>query len=105
MRKHYLDNIRWSTVVLVVLYHVLYMYNAEGIPGVLGKITHLEVQYYDVFQYIVYPWFMAILFLVSGISSRYCLENCFDREFLFLRWAVLGIGSGQDRKAKTTPTD
>ena len=27
MRKNYLDNIRWVTVVLVVIYHVLYMYN------------------------------------------------------------------------------
>ena len=31
MRKHYLDNIKWVTVVIVVIYHVLYMYNAEGI--------------------------------------------------------------------------
>ena len=82
MRKHYLDNIRWVTVVLVVIYHVLYMYNAEGIIGVVGKITHLNVQYYDVFQYIVYPWFMELLFLVSGISARYSLENCSHRDFL-----------------------
>ena len=68
MRKYYLDNIRWITVVIVVLYHVIYMYNAEGIPGVCGKITDLEVQYFDVFQYIVYPWFMMLLFMVSGIS-------------------------------------
>ena len=33
MRKYYIDNIRWITVVLVVLYHVFYMYNAEGILG------------------------------------------------------------------------
>ena len=26
-RKLYLDNIRWMTVVLVVIYHVVYMYN------------------------------------------------------------------------------
>ena len=51
MRKHYLDNIRWSVVVLVVLYHVLYMYNGEGIAGGLGKITELDVQHYDLFQY------------------------------------------------------
>ena len=30
MRKHYLDNIRWMTVILVVVYHVIYMYNAEA---------------------------------------------------------------------------
>ena len=49
MRKYYLDNIRWVTVVLVVIYHVLYMYNGEGILGGLGKITALDVQYYDIF--------------------------------------------------------
>ena len=67
MRKYYLDNIRWVTVVLVVIYHVLYMYNGEGILGGLGKITALDVQYYDIFLYAVYPWFMLLLFLISGI--------------------------------------
>ena len=55
MRKYYLDNIRRVTVVLVVIYHVLYMYNGEGIPGGFGKITNLPVQYYDLYMYIVYP--------------------------------------------------
>ena len=52
MRKHYLDNIRWITVVIVVIYHVFFMYNAEGISGGLQKITNLEVQYYDAFMYL-----------------------------------------------------
>ena len=41
MRKYYLDNIRWITVVTVVIYHVFYMYNSEGIVGGVGKITNL----------------------------------------------------------------
>ena len=81
-RKHYLDNIRWITVVLVVIYHVFYMYNAEGISGVAGKITDLEVQYYDVYQYAVYPWFMLVLFIVSGISSKLYLDSHTDKEFI-----------------------
>jgi peptidoglycan/LPS O-acetylase OafA/YrhL len=81
-RKHYLDNIRWFTVVLVVIYHVLYMYNGEGILGVVGKITNLEVQYYDVYQYAVYPWFMLVLFIISGISSRLYLDTHTDKEFI-----------------------
>ena len=44
MRKYYLDNIRWMTVILVVVYHVIYMYNAEGILGGVGKITNLQVK-------------------------------------------------------------
>ena len=80
MRKSYLDNIRWVTVVLVVIYHVLYMYNGEGLSGSMGKITDLEVQYYDIFEYAVYPWFMVILFIVSGISARYALDKMNGKE-------------------------
>ena len=43
-RKHYLDNIRWVITIVVILYHVIYMYNAEGIVGVVGKITNQNVQ-------------------------------------------------------------
>ena len=93
MRKKYLDNIRWITVVIVVLYHVIYMYNAEGILGVVGKITKLDVQYYDVFQYAVYPWIMAILFIVSGISSRLYLEKHSVKEFAKSRTRKLLVPS------------
>ena len=93
MRKHYLDNIRWLTVVLVVFYHVLYMYNAEGIAGGLGKITDLKVQYYDLYLNFVYPWLMPILFIVSGITSRLYLESHSDREFLRSRTTKLLVPS------------
>ena len=93
MRKYYLDNIRWATVVLVVVYHVLYMYNGEGVLGGVGKITALDVQYYDIFLYAVYPWFMLLLFLVSGICSRYFLENHSGKEFAKNRTRKLLIPS------------
>ena len=93
MRKYYLDNIRWAAVVIVVLYHVFYMYNAEGIVGVVGKITDLDVQYYDVFQYIVYPWIMVVLFIVSGISSKLYLDRHTDKEFIRSRTTRLLVPS------------
>lgn len=93
MRKSYLDNIRWSVVILVVIYHVFYMYNAEGLVGVVGKITDLDVQYFDLFQYIVYPWIMAILFIVSGICSRISLERRTSKEFLKRRTVRLLVPS------------
>ncbi|MBP5261505.1 MAG: acyltransferase [Clostridiales bacterium] len=89
MRKHYLDNIRWMTVVAVVIYHIFYMYNGQGIPGVAGKITDLDVQYYDVIQYIIYPWIMILLFMVSGISSRLYLEKHTGKEFIRSRTTKL----------------
>ena len=93
MRKYYIDNIRWATVVTVLLYHVLYMYNAEGILGGLGKITELPVQHYDVFMYLVYPWIMPVFFLISGMSSRYYLERHPERDFIRSRTCKLLVPS------------
>ena len=93
MRKHYLDNVRWITVVIVVIYHVLYMYNGEGILGGLGKITSLRVQPYDAFQYFVYPWFMPVLFIAAGMSSKYYLDTHTDRQFVKSRTAKLLVPS------------
>ena len=62
MRKKYIDNIRWITVVLVVIYHVIHMYNSVETAGVIGTIC--DVRYQDSFQYIVYPWFMLLPYLV-----------------------------------------
>ena len=105
MRKYYLDNVRWIAIVCVVLYHVLYLYNAEGIthfamvsnssmPGlnmtdIVVRITDLNPQYYDMFLYIVNPWFMMILFIVSGISSRLALNKYSPGEFIRKRTAKL----------------
>ncbi len=93
MRKYYLDNIRWITVVIVVLYHVFYMYNAEGVLGGIGQITNLTVQPYDIFQYLVYPWFMPVLFIVAGISSRLYLDKHLDKEFIKSRTTKLLVPS------------
>ena len=93
MRKSYLDNIRWLTVVIVVFYHVIYMYNARGVQGGLGKITNMEVQYQDIFQYAVFPWLMPILFIVSGICSRLYLDKHTDKEFIRSRTIKLLVPS------------
>ena len=117
MRKLYIDNIRWITVVLVVLYHVIYMFNGIETFGVIGPFS--DVQYQDAFQYIVYPWFMLLLFAVSGMSARYELEHRSEKEFkkkrtgkllvpstlgLLVFWWILGyynllIGGGLEQMA------
>ena len=55
MRKYYLDNIRWITVVIVVLYHVIYMYNAEGIPGVAVRSQILKFSILTYFNTLCTP--------------------------------------------------
>lgn len=92
MRKLYLDNIRWMTVVLVVIYHVIYMYNGVETFGVIGPFSD-SVQYQDLYQYIVYPWFMVLLFVISGMCSRYYLESHTHKEFLKTRTVKLLVPS------------
>ncbi len=91
MRKYYIDNIRWITVVFVVLYHVIYMYNGVISEGLIGPFH--RVQYQDGIMYVLYPWFMAILFVISGISSRYYLEKHTDKEFMASRTRKLLVPS------------
>ena len=31
MRRNYIDNIRWATVLLVIVYHVIYTFNSVGV--------------------------------------------------------------------------
>ena len=87
MRKNWLDNLRWVTVLLVLFYHVIYFYNNKGVFGGIGGFGpypewHL---YQDVVMYILYPWFMPLLFLLAGISARYALEKHSGKEWFGAR--------------------
>ena len=74
MRRYWIDNLRWTAVLLVLLYHVFYFYNNKGVFGGVGGFAD-GPQYQDVLLYILYPWFMPLLFLLAGISARYALTK------------------------------
>lgn len=92
MRKCYLDNIRWITVVLVVIYHVSFIFSAV-IPKGMAIPPFKEVQYQDGIQYFLYPWFMVLLFVVSGICARTALDKYGIREFVKMRTRKLLVPS------------
>ena len=77
MRKHWIDNLRWVTVLLVLFYHVIYFYNNKGVFGGIGGFGPYPdtPQYQDVVMYILYPFFMPLLFILAGISARYALQR------------------------------
>ncbi len=91
MRKHFLDNLRWSVVLMVLVYHVFYNFNAEGVFGGVGSFA--DVQYQDIILYVLYPWFMVALFLVSGVCSRYALASKGPGEFVRSRTVKLLVPS------------
>ena len=89
-RKYYLDNIRWMTVVLVMIYHVVYILNSQG---VLSNFNVQGIELLDGFLYIVYPWFMTILFVVAGVCAKHALEKRTNKEFLGDRFKRLFVPS------------
>ncbi|MDO4334152.1 MAG: acyltransferase [Eubacteriales bacterium] len=91
MRKIYLDNIRWAVVLLVLVYHVCYMFNGVGIPG--GIPDAASIPAFDALACMVYPWFMALLFVVAGMSARYSLQKRTNRQFVKERAVKLLVPS------------
>lgn len=79
MRKYDIDNLRCGIVVVVILYHIVYLFNSVG---VISNVNIQGVPGMDVFLYLCYPWFMVCLFVLAGMSARYALKVRTDRQFL-----------------------
>ena len=86
-RKHWIDNLRWATVLLVLFYHVIYFYNNKGVFGGIGGFGDYPEcrQYQDIVMYILYPFFMPLLFILAGIGSRYALQKQSGKEWFKAR--------------------
>ena len=89
-RKNYLDNIRWITILVVVVFHIFFYYNNIGVtPMFKGLADNPSVEgvapaitFAGIYQHAVYQWFMLLLFIISGICARFSLENKTKKQFL-----------------------
>lgn len=79
MRKPFLDNLRYCIVLLVIVYHVFYLFNSVG---VITNVAIPGIPALDTLLYLLYPWFMVAMFLISGICARYSLQHKTGKEFL-----------------------
>lgn len=71
-RKYYIDNLRWIDVILLFPFHTFIIYNTFGDGNyVTGNgnvfLSNIIVSFW--------PWFMPLLFVLSGISAKLSLEN------------------------------
>ena len=87
-RVYYIDNLRWMTVSLLILYHAAMAYNTWGeanyiFLGVVKPIASIVV--------FISPWFMPLMFLLAGISSKYSLRKRGYKTFICERFKRLGI--------------
>ncbi|MDE5696582.1 MAG: acyltransferase family protein [Lachnospiraceae bacterium] len=82
MRKHYIDNLRNLTILLLFPVHTFMIWNDFGSKFYiwLGESRILST-----LIVLVNPWFMPILFVIAGMSSRYSLERRSNKEFVVQR--------------------
>jgi glucans biosynthesis protein C len=87
-RNHFIDNIRWMTILLLLPFHSLIIYNNFGegnyIKGPDNAILTNIISSY-------WPWFMPLLFVLAGISSMYALKRRTIKEFIIERLQKLFV--------------
>ena len=87
-RVHYIDNLRWLTVSLLIIYHAAIAYNTWGEAN---YIFFEEVRPLSFAVTFISPWFMPLMFLLAGASARFSLEKRGYAAFIRERFARLGI--------------
>lgn len=79
MRKHYIDNLRNLTILLLFPVHTFMIWNNFG-SGFY--IWQGENKLLSTLIVLVNPWFMPILFVLAGMSARYALDKRSNKEFV-----------------------
>ena len=87
-RVYYIDNLRWMTVSLLILYHAAMAYNTWGEANYIFLGAVKPISSVVVF---ISPWFMPLMFLLAGISSKFSLRKRGYKTFICERFKRLGI--------------
>ena len=82
IRKHYIDNIRNLTILLLFPVHTFMIWNDFGSRF---YIWQGENRILSTLIVLVNPWFMPILFVLAGMSARYALGKRTNKEFIMQR--------------------
>lgn len=87
-RKHYIDNLRWVCILLLIPYHAAMAYNSWGENNyiILGSSKILSS-----IVVAISPWYMPLLFLLAGISAKYSLAKRSYKQFTLERITKLLI--------------
>ncbi len=72
MRKYYMDNLRWLTILLLIPYHAAQAWNTWG------ELNYIFFEGNRLISSIIVffsPFFMPLLFVLAGISTKYALRK------------------------------
>lgn len=72
MRKNYIDNLRWMAILLLIPYHAAMAWNVWQEPNYIFFDGNQIISSIIVF---LSPYFIPLLFLLAGISTKFALEK------------------------------
>ena len=79
MRKHYIDNLRWLILLILIPYHAAQAWNTWGEPNYIFFEGNRVISSFIVF---FSPFFMPLLFVLAGIGTKYALQKRTTKEYL-----------------------
>lgn len=82
MRKHYIDNLRWITLLILIPYHTAMAWNTWDEPNYIYFEGNRLISSIIVF---FSPYFMPLLFVLAGMSTRFSLQKRKYKEYLMER--------------------
>ena len=85
-RKHYIDNLRWASILMLIPFHTAMAWNCWG-EG--NYIWFHNSRVLSSFIVSVSPWYMALLFVLAGMSARFALRRKTYKHFTLERISKL----------------
>lgn len=82
MRKHYIDNLRWIILLILIPYHAAQAWNIWGEPNYIYFGENRWISSIIVF---FSPYFMPLLFVLAGVSTKFALQKRTNKEYLVER--------------------
>lgn len=78
-RKHYLDNLRWLCILMLLPFHAAMAFNTWGEANYIWFNGNCILSSFVMF---ISPWYMPLLMVIAGISARYSLVKRSASEFV-----------------------
>lgn len=88
MRKYYIDNLRWITIIMLIPYHAAMAWNIWEEPNYIYFGGNKLISSIVVF---LSPYAMPLLFLIAGISTKYALQKRTYKQYILERFKKLLI--------------
>ncbi len=82
MRRHYIDNLRWIMLLILIPYHTAMAWNTWGEPYYVSFEGNRWISSIIAF---FSPYFMPLLFVLAGISTKLALQKRTSKEYLIER--------------------